>query len=142
MLIYLPPATPLRMEFTCASHRQQYNCPSYAQQRLKLSLFLKRGNAGERCLRRRENSCKRMQRQIYLHYAECSRIWIKSTLAPQRSADRPSKPRREFNTHATAFSTPTRLRVLPLAKLFAFVVQSQTSLHCTHLLTTFPLAQP
>ena len=51
--------------------------------------------AGEQCLRRRENSCKRMQRQIYLHYAECSRIWIKSTLAPQRSADRPTK-RREF----------------------------------------------
>ena len=42
--------------------------------------------AGEQCLRRRENSCKRMQRQIYLHYAECSRIWIKSALAPQRSA--------------------------------------------------------
>ena len=67
-----------------------------------LSLLMKRGNAGERCLRRRENSCKRMQRQIYLHYAECSRIWIKSTLAPQRSADRPAK-RREFNN--TCYNT-------------------------------------
>ena len=41
--------------------------------------------AGEQCLRRRENSCKWMQRQIYLHFAECRRIWIKSALAPQRS---------------------------------------------------------
>jgi hypothetical protein len=28
--------------------------------------------AGEQCLRRRENSYKRIQRQIYLHYVECS----------------------------------------------------------------------
>ena len=43
-------------------------------------------------------------------------------------------------THATV-SNPYPLRVLPLAKLFALVVQSQTSLHCTHLLTTFHLDQ-
>ena len=39
------------------------------------------------------------------------------------------------------FPTPTPCAVLPLAKLLAFVVQSQTSLHCTHLLATFPLTQ-
>ena len=44
-----------------------------------------------------------------------------------------------LKTHATEFSNSLPLRVLPLAKLFAFVVQSQTSLHCTHLLTTFHL---
>ena len=130
-MLRFPTPTRLRRTPSCSRGR-------FIPQRLKLSLFLKRGNAGERCLRRRENSCKRMQRQIYLHYAECSRIWIKSTLAPQRSADRPAKPRREFNTHATVPNSYP-LQVLSLAKLFALVVQSQTSLHCTHLLTTFPL---
>ena len=33
-------------------------------------------NAGKRWLRRRENSCKWMQRQIYLHFAERRWIWI------------------------------------------------------------------
>ena len=44
-----------------------------------------------------------MQRQIYLHYAECSRIWIKSALAPQRSAVRPAK-RREISRTRHAVS--------------------------------------
>ena len=35
------------------------------------------------------------------------------------------------------FLTPTPFGYLPLAKLLAFVVQLQTSLHCTHLLATF-----
>ena len=35
------------------------------------------------------------------------------------------------------FPTPTPFGYLPLAKLLAFVVQLQTSLHCTHLLATF-----
>ena len=44
--------------------------------------------AYEQCLRQRENSCKRMQRQIYLHYAECSWIWIKSTFSSPKECRR------------------------------------------------------
>ena len=55
---------------------------------------------------------------------------------------RATTSRRELNNKVLCiFPSPTPYAVLPLAKLLAFVVQSQTSLHCTHLLATFPLAQ-
>ena len=72
----------------CESRECLNSMPSSEEEKplLWVNLLSVNAIAYEQCLRQRENSCKRMQRQIYLHYAECSRIRIKSTLVPQRSA--------------------------------------------------------